>query len=492
MFIASFCLMILSFTSNVGAKTLPLTAFSVCPASVATFEQGINSAQCRQASLEEIDPQGRALWVRARIDVSSLKRDKTPLGLYVSGTTSSEVFVNGVPIGTNGTPATTRSQETPGRMDAVFYIPNAVLRDGENEVTLRLSAFHNIIHLKQPIHWITIGPYEEPIDLILRVYWPSLVTFGVLFAGALFFASAAISSVRRTESLILSLLSLIAAVQLYTEVYRGLFGYLYPFHEVRLILLTGLSAVFGLTLGALIVTKFLETRRWLFMAALGFFIVLPLILVDGFDAKASFALLMAAMGCGLMTGRLALKGNRAALVATIMLIVFCASILFFPDLFLNTLFYYEVAAALLILFVLRAISFERAAKEHELERIRAHDLEMALSLATPSGKSTVRVNDKGAIHVIDTSEITLCKGADDYVELCLIDGRTLLHSGALSDLEMSLPANFLRVHRSFIVNTAFVKKLVREATGTGLLTLSNGAQAPVSRRIMPKVRTALA
>ena len=63
---------------------------------------------------------------------------------------------------------------------------------------------------------------------------------------------------------------------------------------------------------------------------------------------------------------------------------------------------------------------------------------------------------------------------------------------ALAGLEAELPETFLRVHRSHIVNTAFVSALERDTGGVGRLTLSQGQEVPVSRRIMPKVRTALA
>ena len=151
-----------------------------------------------------------------------------------------------------------------------------------------------------------------------------------------------------------------------------------------------------------------------------------------------------------------------------------------------------VAALLLILFVVRALTFERQRQAHEAMQIRAHDLELALTRATEAKTpSQLRLNSAGSVTIVNATDITLCKGADDYVELHLRDGRTVLHNGALAELESRLPPHFLRVHRSFIVNTAFVEKLTRDPAGTGFLTLSNGAQAPVSRRIMPKVREAL-
>ncbi len=67
----------------------------------------------------------------------------------------------------------------------------------------------------------------------------------------------------------------------------------------------------------------------------------------------------------------------------------------------------------------------------------------------------------------------------------------MLHNATLNELEESLPPTFLRVHRSHIVNTAHVRTLKREASGVGALVLSDGSEAPVSRRVMPKVRVAL-
>jgi DNA-binding LytR/AlgR family response regulator len=71
-------------------------------------------------------------------------------------------------------------------------------------------------------------------------------------------------------------------------------------------------------------------------------------------------------------------------------------------------------------------------------------------------------------------------------------GQTALYTGSLSGLEASLPPTFLRVHRSHIVNTSYVSALERDASGVGRLILSNGMDVPISRRILPKVRSALA
>jgi hypothetical protein len=471
------------------ANPIPIAVVTVCPAMGDTPPVRFDTPQCVQTPTENLDPQGRDLWVRARINLPQIP--PAPLGLYVSGKASSEAWVNGVPIGTNGAPATSKAREIPGRMDVAFYISEGLLHAGDNDIVLRLSSFHGTLHLANPMHWIAIAPYDDPLNLLLRAYWPSLVTFGVLLAGGLFFASSALSSVNRRDPLLLSLLSLIAAVQLFAEACRGLVPYAYPAHDWRLLAITGFSAAFGLTLQALIVARFVERRAGIVFAGAALLILAPVFLVPGFDGKATYSLLAAALTSATIAGRAAIKGDRAGMISCLILTVFGGSIVIFPEAFLDRLFYYEVATILLGLFAVRAFTFEQARREHELERLRAHDLELALARVTPPEKTTLRINGAGALTIVNTADITLCKGADDYVELKLVDGRTVLHKGALTDLETELPAGFLRVHRSFIVNTAFVEKLTRETTGVGVLTLSNGAEAPVSRRIMPKVRTAL-
>ncbi|MCA1749267.1 MAG: LytTR family DNA-binding domain-containing protein, partial [Parasphingopyxis sp.] len=70
-------------------------------------------------------------------------------------------------------------------------------------------------------------------------------------------------------------------------------------------------------------------------------------------------------------------------------------------------------------------------------------------------------------------------------------GRSELYSTSLAALERTLPETFIRIHRSHIVNTAFVSALDRDSAGTGTLRLADGDEVPVSRRVMPSVRAAL-
>jgi hypothetical protein len=488
-FIATLFLILFGLPACATAA-LPLRGIIVCPVRGDQPPARFDAPDCRPVALSALDPQGRDIWVHGHIEVPAASDG--PLGLYVLAKASSEVWLNGVRLGANGVPAATKAEETPGRMDIAFPIPASALRIGSNEIVLRMSSFHDVIHLSQPVHMLAIAPYADPVDVILRAYWPSLVTFGVLLAGAFFFASSAISAVNRRDPLLLALLSLISAGQLFAEVLRGLIPYPYPVQDWRLIAITACSTFFAVTLAALITLRFQTPRPRLVFAGVLAMILFPLLIFPGFDGKAAFAIMASALACAGIAGWAALKGDRSALISCLVLLVFAASVLVFQSRFLDTIVFYEVAALLLVLFTIRALTFERQRQDHETMHIRAHDLELALIRATEAKTpSTLRINSAGAVTLVNTADITLCKGADDYVELHLSGGRTVLHNGALGDLEAALPSHFLRVHRSFVVNTAFVEKLTRDVGGTGFLTLSNGAQAPVSRRIMPKVREAL-
>jgi len=87
----------------------------------------------------------------------------------------------------------------------------------------------------------------------------------------------------------------------------------------------------------------------------------------------------------------------------------------------------------------------------------------------------------GDILPIDFAEVTYIQGADDYSEIFTKDGNRHVRM-ALKDFEARLdPAKFIRVHRSFIVNTD--KILSVESAGGGRLSmhLSGGATITASR-----------
>jgi DNA-binding LytR/AlgR family response regulator len=447
---------------------------------------------CAPTNLEDVDPQGREIRLEALVDIPEALVDERPLGLFIAAKASSEIFFNGVRLGANGAPGASKTLETPGRMDAVFPIPDGVARAGANKVSVRMSSHHGLMRLQRPVHWIAVGPYADPIAARLQAMWPAFAAFGVIIAGGLYFAAAALGDAYRRDSILLALLAFFASCQLLAEMSRSLFAYPYPAHDLRLIAIVATSAGFGLTLAALTASRFARKRPRATFAGAAALTALPIFLAAGFDAKAGYSILAAALASALIAGAAAMKSDRQGLIFSTALLLFAVSIIVFRGAFLDAVFFFEVAALMLVLFATQAVTLDRERRERALERSRAHELEAALARAKGAAENPViRVNGAGALHVVRASDLAFCSGAGDYVELHLSDGRKVLHNGALATLESELPPTFLRVHRSYIVNTEFVKSLKRESSGVGALVLSTGAEIPVSRRTMPKVREAL-
>jgi DNA-binding LytR/AlgR family response regulator len=92
--------------------------------------------------------------------------------------------------------------------------------------------------------------------------------------------------------------------------------------------------------------------------------------------------------------------------------------------------------------------------------------------------------------MVPVAEILAVVGADDYAELRLIGGRTLLHAARLDSLSALLPENFQRVHRSVIANLSQIQYLERQGD-RWRLHMSEGAPLPVSRSRQRALREAL-
>jgi len=147
----------------------------------------------------------------------------------------------------------------------------------------------------------------------------------------------------------------------------------------------------------------------------------------------------------------------------------------------------------MLLFVDQALTLGEEARERRSEEARANQLEQALAEIEERAETNhIDIKSAGKIERITTSQIIHCSGASGYSEITLVGGRTVLHSATLNELEAMLPATFLRVHRSHLINVMHVKSLNRDPSGTGTLAFVEGIDVPVSRRIMPKVRQALA
>jgi hypothetical protein len=419
-----------------------------------------------------IDPQGREVWLRARVQRPTVD---DPVALYVVGAASSEAWLNGQKLGANGRPGDTKVAETPGRYEAALPIPERMWRPTDNRLVVRLSAFHGLVRLDNPVGAIMVAPYPWPSRTL-----PVAVAFlaaGALFAAA--FGFAVIYSLRRTgSSLALAALAGVAGLQAMLESLRALAPYAYPVHGLRLVGIWGLSAAFAVLLVAYVVSRFWPQARFP-VVALAAVAVAATWLAPGFDMKTVLALMI---GLGLSATVAAVAVRRRLPGARPMLAylgVFIAIGLLFPTWLVDLSYFLFAVGFVLPLLMAEVVRLGRADQAREDALIRAAARPNCLTIASSRGVQRAPLDDIVAI-----------VGADDYVELRLTNGRRLLHSARLDRLETELPASFLRVHRSVIANLAHVRGFEREG-GQGRLLMDEGASLPISRNRLPTVRDAL-
>lgn len=101
------------------------------------------------------------------------------------------------------------------------------------------------------------------------------------------------------------------------------------------------------------------------------------------------------------------------------------------------------------------------------------------------------VRDGTRVHIIPVAKLDYAEAQDDYVGLCS-EGKTHLKQQTISSLETALdPAQFVRIHRSYIVNLEKVTKIEPYSKDNHVVVLNNGAQLPVSRSGYARLRTLL-
>jgi len=495
----SYLLVLTLVTVSVNAQPSGLALFDIsnvvtCVADVSdAVPPDFTGDTCKAGDVTDIDPQGTLVWVKTIVRLDEVKGPKgEPLSLYISGKFSSRVYLNGEYVGSNGTPGFDAASEMPGRMDVELFPPQNLFRRGDNEVVFLASSYHGFFDLKQPLHLIGIAPTGLYGSDGLRQFGSAFLTLGLFLVGSIYFGTMAYLSRSRCRFATLSAICFFAAGQLLSETWRGIAPYVYPVHDIRLLAIACFSLAFGLGVSFHILRSFTAKHIWPKMAMLAIVSSLAAVVTDGFDYKALVGMTLPLLITMIATGFWSYKRRPRAFVYFLSLLIFVAAIVAYQGLFLDTVFFLLVAFFLLLLFIEQAFTLAEEMHQRRREEVRANKLEQALAeIGERAEASFINIKSAGKMDRIPTSDIVRCQGASGYSEIILKTGRSLIHSATLNEMEEILPATFLRVHRSHLINTMFVKSLDRDPSGTGILQLSEGPDVPVSRRVMPKVRQEL-
>ena len=101
------------------------------------------------------------------------------------------------------------------------------------------------------------------------------------------------------------------------------------------------------------------------------------------------------------------------------------------------------------------------------------------------------VKDGTRVHIIPAAKLDYVEAQDDYVALASA-GKKHLKQQTISSIEAALdPKNFLRIHRSYIVNLERVTKVEPYGKESHVAILSDGMRLPVSRAGYARLRAVL-
>lgn len=153
---------------------------------------------------------------------------------------------------------------------------------------------------------------------------------------------------------------------------------------------------------------------------------------------------------------------------------------------------FEVNAVDYLLKPFRAERFD-AALQRAKERIGKQSTESVVQLtaaARPEGQHAERivVKDGTRVQIIPVAKLDYAEAQDDYVALAT-QGKKFLKQQTISSLENSLnPQNFVRVHRSYLVNLERVTRLEPFGKDTHVVILHDGSRLPVSRAGLARLK----
>jgi two-component system, LytTR family, response regulator len=112
-------------------------------------------------------------------------------------------------------------------------------------------------------------------------------------------------------------------------------------------------------------------------------------------------------------------------------------------------------------------------------------------LSTPGEQTTISVKEGTKITVIPVNDIVFLEAAGNYVTIHT-HSKKYLHKETLHSLEEKLPATFIRVHKSTIVNTAYISELHSLYNGDFLIKLKTGKEVRLSRNYKNRIAHLLA
>ncbi len=135
--------------------------------------------------------------------------------------------------------------------------------------------------------------------------------------------------------------------------------------------------------------------------------------------------------------------------------------------------------------------FDKAIQKLTLQTPNAMQAVVEMALQTTTTSNRIVVKDNGKIKIIPIVQVHYLEAADDYVKIITTDA-TFLKKKTMQYFEDSLPPQeFIRIHRSYIINASLITRIDLHEKDSHLLLLTTGARLPVSKAGYVKLKEVL-
>ncbi|MFN0293267.1 LytR/AlgR family response regulator transcription factor [Pedobacter helvus] len=154
---------------------------------------------------------------------------------------------------------------------------------------------------------------------------------------------------------------------------------------------------------------------------------------------------------------------------------------------------FEVNAVDYLLKPIEQGRFEQAMQKLPSKLAKGDDSQELLETASlsPAQNNRVVVKNAGVIKIIPVDAINYLEADDDYVKLSTTEGN-FQKNKTMSFFEQTLDAmQFIRIHRSYIINLAQVTKIELKEKESYVVLLKSGIWLPVSKTGYVKLKAAL-
>lgn len=154
---------------------------------------------------------------------------------------------------------------------------------------------------------------------------------------------------------------------------------------------------------------------------------------------------------------------------------------------------FEVNAVDYLLKPIEKLRFDQAMQKlpSKLAKNESSSELLETAALSPSQNNRIVVKNAGVIKIIPVSDLHYLEADDDYVKLSTGEGN--FHKNkTMSFFEQTLdPEQFIRIHRSYIINLAEVTKIELKEKDSYIVLLKSGIWLPVSKTGYVKLKAAL-